>query len=380
MPRVVFLSEIMTHYRVPFHEAVRELLAQRGVSYELVHGQPDNSARKKRDAGSLGWAQEARNIRLGNLGGVVWQNAFSTASRSDLVVLPQENKFLLNYVLQMLPGRSRPLLAFFGHGRNFQSKNPDGLAERWKTMWATKCDWWFAYTEQTRNHLLSLGFPDERTTVFNNSIDTTSLKADLADVDPSSLSAIRERLGLSGRNVGVFIGGLYEDKRLDFLIGAADMVRRRVPDFELVIAGAGPAGDDLKKLVGSRTWIKIMGPSFGRDKAELLALSKLFLMPGLVGLAILDAGTAGLPIVTTAFPWHSPEIAYLADGESGVMVKDWQSEEAYAAAVADLLLDEACRLRMSLHARDLAAGYNIESMAERFAKGVLSALDAGALQ
>jgi glycosyltransferase involved in cell wall biosynthesis len=380
MPKVVFLSEIMTHYRVPFHEAVRELLARREVSYELVYGQPDSSARKKRDAGSLDWAQEATNVRPGALSGVVWQNAFSTARRSDLVVMPQENKFLLNYVLQMLPGRSRPLLSFFGHGRNFQSRNPNTPAERWKKIWATRCDWWFAYTEQTRDHLLSLGFPDERITVFNNSIDTALLRADLADVDPSSLSAKREQLGLSGRNVGVFIGGLYRDKRLDFLIDAADRVRQRVPDFELIIAGAGPMEDDLREMVGSRTWIKLLGPRFGRDKAELLALSKLFMMPGLVGLAILDAGSAGLPIVTTAFPWHSPEIAYLADGENGAMVEDWRSEDAYAAAVVDLLLDEDCRRRMSLRAHELSAGYTIQSMAERFANGVLSTLDAGPLK
>ena len=55
-----------------------------------------------------------------------------------------------------------------------------------------------------------------------------------------------------------------------------------------------------------------------------MRMSKLFLMPGLLGLAVLDAEVMGLPVVTTRYPWHSPEIAYLRDGETGVIVDAWR--------------------------------------------------------
>ncbi len=44
--------------------------------------------------------------------------------------------------------------------------------------------------------------------------------------------------------------------------------------------------------------------------------------PGAVGLAILDAFAAGLPMVTTHCRGHGPEIAYLRQNENGLMTED----------------------------------------------------------
>jgi L-malate glycosyltransferase len=40
------------------------------------------------------------------------------------------------------------------------------------------------------------------------------------------------------------------------------------------------------------------------------------LMPGLVGLAVLDAFADGIPRVTTVIEYHSPEIEYLVPGRT----------------------------------------------------------------
>ncbi|KQN01156.1 hypothetical protein ASE82_16925 [Sphingomonas sp. Leaf230] len=105
-----------------------------------------------------------------------------------------------------------------------------------------------------------------------------------------------------------------------------------------------------------------------------MLLGQVFMMPGLIGLAILDAGAAGLAIATTDFPWHSPEIAYLEPGVSGLKVADWENPEAYAAEVAALLLDRPALDRMRAAARSMAERYSIEAMAQNFASGVLKAL------
>jgi glycosyltransferase involved in cell wall biosynthesis len=120
----------------------------------------------------------------------------------------------------------------------------------------------------------------------------------------------------------------------------------------------------------------VLGPRFGAEKVELMRLGKLFLMPGLLGLAILDAAAAGLPTITTAYPWHSPEIAYLDDGVSGLMVRDWQDPRSYADAVTALLLDRPRLNAMAAAACAMVDYYSVEAMAERFAKGVLAALAA----
>ncbi len=372
--RVSFVTRILTHYRIPFHERVHQLLADAGFEYRLIHGQPDEEEKAKGDLATLPWAEPIRNHALFGRGKLVWQPIGAISRTSDLLVLGQENQLLVNYPLQLLPSAIRPKLAFWGHGRNFQSRNPDGRAERWKRFWATRCDWWFAYTEETRRHLMSLGFPDDRITVFNNAVDTGDLTRLDADIGKEEARRAQASLGLSGRNLAIFVGGLYPDKRLDFLVAAADRIRARVPDFELLVVGGGVERAAMEAAAAERPWLVIAGPRFGREKAVLMKGAKLFLMPGLVGLAVLDAAALGVPIVTTAFPFHSPEIAYLKDGGQGVIVENWTDADAYASAVAELIGDEPRRHALRRAGYEVARTITIEAMAQRFARGAECAL------
>ena len=374
--RVVFVSAILTHYRRSFHEQVRERLACHGVRYDLVYSQPFGAEAEKRDTIDLDWAHRIPARVFGSSGRILLQLPWRHIAGAELVVIGQENRLLLNYLLQVLPRALRPQIAFWGHGRNFQSRNPTGRAERWKRFWATRVDWWFGYTQETKRHVASLGFPAERITVFNNAVDTSEVRELVAAATPEGLAARRAELGIAGEHVGVFVGGLYDDKRLAFLVDAADRIRARVPDFELLVVGGGDQLPLMQELAASRPWIKVTGPRFGADKVELMLLGKLFLMPGLVGLAVVDAGAAGLPTVTTAFPYHSPEIAYVEHGVNGVVVADWQDPAVYADAVAGLLEDPSRLTAMQAAARRMADGLTIEAMARRFADGVMQALAA----
>lgn len=210
--------------------------------------------------------------------------------------------------------------------------------------------------------------------MFNNSVDTWQVRNMVDAVTQQRLQALRGELGLAGAHVGVFVGGIYPDKRMAFLIEAADLIRRKIPDFELLVIGGGSDMPVVEQLAASRPWVHVMGPRFGVEKVELMMLGQLFLMPGLVGLAILDAGTAGLPMATTRFPWHSPEIAYLDPGVNGIMVDDWQNSQAYADAVVEVLANPNRLETMRDNARALGRTYTIEAMARNFSDGVLRAL------
>ena len=374
--RVAFVTPIITHYRAQFHENVKAILDESRVDYEIIYSRPYGSEAAKRDTVDIPWATMVDAAHFGQDGRLVWQKALSRAMKADLIVIGQENRFLINYVLQMLPSRFRPRLALWGHGRNFQSRNPAGLAERWKRWWAMRADWWFAYTDETKRHLAVLGFPADRITVFNNSVDTSQLRAQAASVSADRLARLRDELKIKGSHVGMFVGGIYPDKRMDFLVEAADHIRQSVPDFELIIVGSGTDLPVVEQLAESRPWIKLTGPRFGLEKVEIMMLGHVFMMPGLMGLAILDAGATGLPVATTRYPWHSPEIAYLQPGRSGIMVDDWQNAAAFVSAVADLLLDPYRRDALAEGALEMAETYSIGRMAENFSLGVLKALSA----
>jgi glycosyltransferase involved in cell wall biosynthesis len=375
MTNVLFITRTVQIYRSPFHELVRARLELAGITYNVAQGQALDSLSARNDTITLPWAKVVRNHFFGP-GKLLWQPLLTEARKADLVIVGQENKLLLNYLLQIGRGSVFTKLALWGHGRNFQARNPDGMAERWKRLWAPRADWWFAYTDETRRHLLTLGFPNNRITVFNNAVDTSALRATADSISDSEAAAFSAGLGAASVNTAIFVGALYRDKRLDFLIAAADRVRARVPDFTLLVVGGGEEGKLLEVLAAARPWVIVTGPRFGREKVLLMRSAKLFLMPGLLGLAVLDALVLGLPIVTTRFPYHSPEIAYLRDGKTGLIVEAWQSEADYADAIIALLEDTPRREAMARQARTDAEGYTIEAMAKRFADGVAAALAA----
>ena len=98
------------------------------------------------------------------------------------------------------------------------------------------------------------------------------------------------------------------------------------------------------------------------------------LLPGVVGLSVLDAFAMEVPLVTIELSGHGPEIDYLRDGENGLKLPAGTGPQGYAEAVAALLSDGARYERLKEGCRSAAQVYTLEAMVGRFADGVLEAL------
>ena len=190
------------------------------------------------------------------------------------------------------------------------------------------------------------------------------------------LNGFRQRIGIGPGRVGIYMGALYKKKRIDFLIDCAKRIRAQVPDFELLIVGGGTDAPIATRAAAEHSWIHAPGPLFGRDKALALKASQLLLIPGLVGLAVLDSFAAGMPLITMASPGHGPEIDYLRHGENGFIVEPGNDADAYVRTVVALLRDEGWLSTVAANAKADAARYTAENMAERFADGITAALAA----
>lgn len=342
------------------------------MAYVLRYGKGSKKEIAKGDTIDLAWAKSVKTTYFLN-GSASWLHT-NNLSNFDLIVIGQENGNLNNYVIHAMRWAGISRVAYFGHGKNFQAINSSSLAEMFKRFWIRHVDWWFAYTEKSAEIVASAGFPPERITVFQNAVDTSSIVQSIAAVAESEVQSLRRRLVSGSEHVGIYIGGLYDLKRIGFLLDAARVVRRRVPDFHLVVIGGGPDHTLVEAAARQHPWIHALGPRFGAEKTLLASLGRVFLMPGLVGLGVLDSFAYRTPIVTTNVPYHSPEIDYLKDGTNGVIVRETDDIDAYADAVARVLIDDAWRAHLQAGAADALHAYNIESMAQRFADGVVSAL------
>ena len=94
----------------------------------------------------------------------------------------------------------------------------------------------------------------------------------------------------------------------------------------------------------------------------------VFINPGMIGLAILDAFAAGLPVFTTAQASHSPEIDYLINGENG-LISDLDIAK-FSDSVANVFSDPPLLKQLKINASNTSEEYSIEKMAENFATGI----------
>jgi glycosyltransferase involved in cell wall biosynthesis len=136
----------------------------------------------------------------------------------------------------------------------------------------------------------------------------------------------------------------------------------------LLIVGDGPNGAELRELAAKNSWMKVVGFKTGRYKAKYFKISSVVLNPGLVGLHVLDAFCAGLPMLTTAQALHSPEIAYLRDRENGLIIS---GDPRSFAVEAVALLHDGPRLEFLRQAALAdAQRFTLDEMVRRFADGI----------
>jgi glycosyltransferase involved in cell wall biosynthesis len=266
-------------------------------------------------------------------------------------------------------------LAFWGHGKNMQV-----LPTKWgkfkeyiKYLTTKRVDWWFVYSGLSQNIVQKIGFAEDKITNVENSIDTVKLINYCIKVTQEETMFIREKLQLGDGPVGLYIGSLYEDKRLDFLLSACLLILEIIPNFRLIVMGDGPQRAYVENAQAQYPWLNYVGRQTEQEKARYLRLASIILNPGLVGLGILDGFAAGIPIVTTDCGLHSPEIDYLRNGENGFMTKN--TLEDYVETVLEILNDPELASHLRLGCQESAKHYTLQNMANNFRLGILKALN-----
>lgn len=368
--RLLLIQRRLTHYRVSFFNALHGELASRGVELLLACGSGTPEEEHKKDKGSIEWAHTLPTRYLAG-GRLCLQPFGHLAHGADMLVVTAENKLINNLPYQF--GHPSLRVALWGHGANLQG-DPNSWREKFKARVARRADWWFGYTEMSRPLIARNGFPDERITILNNSVDTSEMQSHLDALPADDRSAWRQANGVGSGPVGIFLGSLYAEKRIDFLLQAAQAMRKEVPAFELVLVGAGPQREMVQAFCAAHPWAHYLGTRSGLEKVRALAACDVMLNPGLVGLGILDSLVCGLPMTTTDCGLHSPEIAYLHPGQNGVMTAN--DLASYTAASVALLRDPEERQRLARACQESGRQYSVTNMARNFADGVQGCLNA----
>jgi len=302
-----------------------------------------------------------------------WQPVPQDVWAADLVILADENRILSNYYILLRRLALKKKVAFWGHGVNFQAP-ADCLGNRLKKYYSPRANWWFAYTSRVAALVEAMGFPRERISVVENAIDTRGLTLKAQGITDAQILSKRRELGIGEGPIGLYCGSLVWEKRIPFLLESCRRIRREVPSFEMIVIGAGPEADRVRAACRKDTWIHYLGPLFDAERLPYFKMADVFLIPGAIGLSILDCFALEVPPVTTEFPYHGPEREYLVEGVNGVVTKN--ALEPYVAEVLRVLSSPGFGHHLRQGCREGARKYTLENMVNNFADGVRKALQA----
>lgn len=371
MPRVLIILVHMKQYRIPLLTRLFEILQQDGIELRVVYSAPQGLHAMVQDDGDLP-PEIGRKVNGHWFAGrVIYQPLWREIADADVVITGHENKYLMNSWLFVLSALQIKTVALWGLGpclAEDQSKISHWLREKALTA----VDWYFSYTTGIVPYLRQHGVPADRITALQNAVDTSELRKSLESISQDEVEQAKAKLGIATGPVGVYCGMLEATKHIPFLVDAARLIRQRIPDFQLLVVGTGPVRTWVEEAAKASSWIHYLGQKFGREKALALRMANIFVLPGRVGLAVLDSFAAGLPLFTTDLPIHGPEVSYLIDGVNGR--KTAHHVQAYADGVIEALSSPALLEKMRRSAMAEASQYTIEAMAENFRHGIKQCL------
>lgn len=298
-----------------------------------------------------------------------WQLARRGAA--DVLVL-EWNAWFLSLLPAVLRARKNGIrTVLWGHG---YSKRPSGLRDWLRAVPARFADAVLLYESVTADRYRAMVPAPREVHHAANSLDDQAIARAAAAWQgaPERLAAFRAEHGLPAGNTLIFIGRLYRENEIDFLLQAFREVRAQRPACRLVLVGDDK--DDVPRLkalaqtLGIADGIVWVGALYDEDRiAPWMLCADLFVYPRNVGLSLIHALNYGVPVLASGDrAHHNPEIHALKDGDNGVFVPGDDPRD-YATAIVGLLADSPRRAAMREAARQtIAREFNMANMVRGF--------------
>lgn len=202
-----------------------------------------------------------------------------------------------------------------------------------------------AYSSYAANKLVQYGIAPEKIKIAYNGLDIEGMEA--YRISPEAAVQLKQDLGLAGKKLMIYVGGLGKDKRVDLLVSALEQFNRAHPANNLytLVIGDGPEKTNLEQSAqekGISNNIRFMGRIVeGVDR--YFQICDCYVLPGCGGLGI-----------NQALYWEKPCIVSHADGTEEDLVPDGETgfrfrifdAQSLAAAIGRFYLTPDTQLKV----------------------------------
>ena len=284
------VQRVLPNYRAPFFNALGSRCTA-GLGVFCGQPRPDEMihAVESLDQADL---TRGRNVHLGRgslyfcvqMGLGKWLKSWNP----DVLIVEANPRYLLTpAAVRWMHRRQRPVIGW-GLGAPPLAGPLGGVRRKRRGSFISQFDALITYSQTGAGEYAQLGFPEDQIYVAVNA------------VTPPPPNPLPERPPLKAGSHPrlLFVGRLQERKRIDNLIRACGQLSPdRQP--ELVIVGDGPARDGLQRLAEEYyPKTTFTGALYGEALAEQFMAADLFVLPGTGGLAVQQAMSYGLPVIT----------------------------------------------------------------------------------
>lgn len=369
--KVALLQRAIAHYRYPLFE---KLSQADGFRWTFFCDEHDDRMSTGLAAASLASLDRRRTHNRRLIGSVVYQSGVSLKGYDAFML--DLGWTILSNPRYLMEARARGIATVgWSKGIPQNPSKPDSAAKRavQKSI-LSLCDALVLYGEVSRGYFLDLGFPAERMFVAQNTIDTRRIASE-ESASRTQAAALREKMGLNGRFVFGYLGTLMARKRIDAIIQAFEQVRDTGVDAVLVLAGGGPAREELESTVrASRhaAGIIFTGRIAVGEEGGWFNLFDVYLSFAEGGLGILEAMANGKTVLST--PERYPETEHLEDGVTALLSRDF-SVAAFAERMVSSTGSTADLSTIGNAARErVLANATLEKMAQSIQSAVYAAI------
>ncbi len=225
------------------------------------------------------------------------------------------------------------------------------------------------YSSAAVDYFLGQGYDERKCFNLINVVDTDLVERQREQCRPM-VSPLRQRLGLDGKRVILFVGSIIATKGLDILLQALARIHRQHPQAHLLVVGEGPeraANERLAGELGIADRVTFTGAVY-ENVSAYFQLADLMVMPGTGGLAISEAMVHGLPVLCAV--GDGVEVDLIEVAKNGYHLPP--GDVVYLAERLDGLLSDTDRLReMGEHSRAIIRD---KANIDRYLSEMLSAL------
>ncbi|MCK4444917.1 MAG: glycosyltransferase family 4 protein, partial [Thermoplasmata archaeon] len=187
---------------------------------------------------------------------------------------------------------------------------------------------------------------------------------DIEEWGTRNRTSSREALGFDhGRRIGLYVGRLEKEKRVDLIIESIPSVLEAVEEFSLFVIGDGTLRRELEEKANSVApgSVTFMGPQPTRSVRDMMAAADVFCLASDFEsgpLVVLESLASGTPVVATDV---GRVREFLPDSSTGRVIA--QDPRAMASAVVDIL--GADRDEMARKCVEKAKEFNFKTTFEK---------------